>query len=207
MDALDLLTEEILVVTRNEELETASPLCSNTYMAFRQRKVYDEASLYEYAIGALGRRMRSVAELKRLMRQKVVAEEHGELLIDCVIARLKEQKYLNDSAYAAAYISYRKENEKLGLMRVISDLKARGVHADIIDKAITDAYAATPEEDLARQYLRRKRLRKPEGPKEVARVFRSLLRAGFTSRTIFKLLKKWDVDDEVLTALDSETHG
>jgi len=174
-------------------------------MPFRQRKSYDEASLYEYAIGALGRKMRSVAELKRLMRQKVTGNENGELLIDCVIARLKEQKYLNDSAYAAVYCSYRKENEKLGRMRVISDLKARGVHAEIIEKAVADAYDGSAEEDLARQYLRRKRLHKPEGTKEVARVFRSLLRAGFSSRTIFRLLKKWDVDDEVLTALDSET--
>jgi len=174
-------------------------------MAFSAGKSYDEASLYEYAIGALGRRMRSVAELKRLMRRRVTADEHGALLVDCVIARLKEQKYLNDSSYAAAYISYRKENEKLGRMRVVSDLKARGVHAEVIEKAVGEAYDSTSEEELARQYLRRKRLKKPEGQKEVARVFRSLLRAGFTSRTIFKLLKNWNVDDEVLTALESET--
>ena len=186
-------------------LSPAPCVCSNTQMAFRQGKSHDESSLYEYAIGALARRMRSVAELKRLMRRRVREEENGELMIDCVIARLKEQKYLNDSAYAAAYTSYRKDNEKLGKMRVISDLKARGVHSEVIDKAVTAAYGGTLEEELARQYLRRKRLKKPEAPKEVARVFRSLLRAGFTSRTIFKLLKKWDVDDEVLIALDSET--
>jgi regulatory protein len=174
-------------------------------MAFRAGKSHDEASLYEYAIGALGRRMRSVAELKRLLRRRVREEENGELMVDCVIARLKEQKYLNDSSYAAAYTSYRKENEKLGKMRVITDLKARGVHSEVIEKAVGEAYGSASEEDLARQYLRRKRLKKPETPKDVARVFRSLLRAGFTSRTIFKLLKKWDVDDEVLTVLDSET--
>ncbi|MBV9087455.1 MAG: RecX family transcriptional regulator [Acidobacteriaceae bacterium] len=174
-------------------------------MPFRQGKSYDEASLYEYAIGALGRKMRSVAELKRLLRRRVTADEYGDTLVELVIRRLKDQKYLNDSAYAAAYSSYRKENEKLGRMRVISDLKVRGVHSELIEKAVGDAYAGTSEEDLARQYLRRKRLKKPEAPKEVARVFRALLRAGFTSGTIFKLLKKWDVDEEVLTALDSES--
>ena len=61
-------------------------------------KLFDEASLYEYAIGALGRRMRTVAELKRLLRQKVEKSELGDLLVETVIARLKEQRYLNDTA-------------------------------------------------------------------------------------------------------------
>ena len=37
----------------------------------RTAKTYDEESLYEYAVGALGRQMRTVAEIKRLMRNRV----------------------------------------------------------------------------------------------------------------------------------------
>ncbi len=101
-----------------------------------------------------------------------------------MIARLKDQKYLNDSAYAAAYSSYRKENQRFGRLRVVSDLKARGVHGDVISKAVAAAYAGADEEALARQYLRRKRLKKPADAKEAARIFRKLMRAGYTSRTI-----------------------
>ena len=36
------------------------------------------------------------------------------------------------------------------------------------------------------------------------RVFRSLVRAGFASRVIFRILKMWDVDDETISALESE---
>ena len=43
----------------------------------RPRKVYDEQMLYEYAIGALGRQMRTVADLKRLMREKVREQPHA----------------------------------------------------------------------------------------------------------------------------------
>jgi hypothetical protein len=32
---------------------------------------------------------------------------------------------------------------------------------------------------------------------------RMLVRAGFSTSVIFKILKKWDVDDEVLIALES----
>jgi regulatory protein len=168
-------------------------------------KDYNEASLYEYAIGALGRRMRSVAELKRLMRQKVAHQgELGDALIDLVIFRLKEQKYLNDSQYAAAFSSYRRDNEKFGRYRVVSDLKSRGVHGDVIEQAVTSVYGEVDEEKQARAHLRRKRMQKPANQKQAARVFRALTRAGFSSRTIFKILKNWDVDDETITALESE---
>jgi regulatory protein len=169
-----------------------------------RRKTYDESTLYECAIGALARKMHSVAELKRLLRQRLPQGEESEALVEAVIARLKDQKYLNDTAYAAAYSSYRKENEKFGRLRVVSDLKARGVHGDVITKAVTAAYAGADEEKLAREYLRRKRLKKPADAKQAARIFRALLRAGYTSRTIIRILKQWDVDDEVLTALESE---
>ena len=41
--------------------------------------------------------------------------------------------------------------------------------------------------------------------RETARIFRQLVRAGFRTRTIFAILKKWDVDDETLTALEGES--
>ena len=148
--------------------------------------------------------MRSVAELKRLLRQRLPVGEEREAMVEAVIARLKEQKYLNDSAYAAAYSSYRKENEKFGRLRVVSDLKARGVHQDVIAQAVGAAYLGTNEEKLAREHLRRKRMQKPSDAKSAARIFRALVRAGYTSRTIIRILKQWEVDDEVLTALESE---
>jgi len=176
-------------------------------VTFRRRQTYDESTLYEYAVGALARKMRSVAELKRLLRQRLPAGDEGETLVEAVISRLKDQKYLNDTAYASAYSSYRKENQKFGRMRVVSDLKARGVHADVISQTVSATYAGADEEKLAREYLRRKRLKKPADAKQAARVFRALMRAGYTSRAIIRILKQWDVDDEVLTALESEPNG
>lgn len=175
-------------------------------MPFRTRKLHDESALYDYAIGALARRMRSVAELKRLLRPRVEGED-GERLVEAVVRRLKEQKYLDDSAYAAAYSSLRRDNDKLGRRRVVADLKARGVHSEVIDRAVAEAYAATSDEALAREHLRRKRLKRPASQKDAARIFRALLRAGFSSRTILAILRKWEVDEETLTALESEVGG
>jgi len=176
-------------------------------MAFgRPKKVFTEEELYEYAVGALARRMRTVAEIKRLLRNKVEADtEIGKTLVELVTVRLKDQGYLNDSKYAAAYSSFRRDNEKFGRQRVITDLKSKGVHGDVIEKAVSSVYDEVNEEKLARDYLRRKRLQKPGDQKQAARIFRQLVRAGFRSKTIFTILKKWDVDDETLTTLESES--
>jgi regulatory protein len=171
----------------------------------RPRKADSENELYLYAIGALGRRMRSVAELKRLLRRRVDEKtEYGETLVALVIRRLKDQGYLNDVRYAAAYSSLRRDNERFGRQRVISELKARGVHAEVIDQAVAAAYDDVDEEQQARAYLRRKRIAQPKHQKEMARVFRQLLRAGFRARAIFAIFEKWDVDEAMLSALAQE---
>jgi regulatory protein len=171
----------------------------------RPKKLYTEDELYEYAVGALGRRMRSVAELKRLLRRRVEADtDLGNTLVELIVRRLKDQGYLNDARYAAAYSSYRRDNEKFGRQRVITDLKAKGVHSEVIDSAMSSTYNEVDEEKQARDYLRRKRLQKPKDRKQTARIFRHLMRAGFGSKTIFKILKRWEVDEEVLTNLESE---
>jgi regulatory protein len=171
----------------------------------RPRKFETENELYEYAVGALGRRMRTVAELKRLLRNRVDMDtEQGRTLVELIIRRLKDQGYLNDAKYAAAYSSLRRDNQKFGRGRVVTDLKNKGVHAEVIDAAVGTTFKEVDEEKQAREYMRRKRLAKPKTQKDAARVFRHLMRAGFGSRTIFKLLKTWDVDEETVGALEGE---
>ena len=148
--------------------------------------------------------MRTVAELKRLMRQRVPKDESGTLLVEMVILRLKDQKYLNDTNYAAAYSGFRRDNEKFGRRRVITDLKVKGVHADVIEKVVDEAYAAVNEEELARAFLKRKRLKKPENDKEAARIFRGLMRAGFGAGSPLRCSRTGRSMTKSLSALQEE---
>lgn len=172
------------------------------------KKLYSEDELYEYAVSALARRMRTVAELKRVLRARVeeADSEYGQTLIELVIRRLKDRGYLNDSQYAAYFSSLHRDNQKLGRRRVITDLKIKGVHGDVIDKAVDAAFEGVSEEKQAREYLRKKRMVKPQkgDQKATARIFRQLIRAGFSSKTIFTILRNWNVDEEILSELDSE---
>ena len=178
-------------------------------MAFPRpkKRFYSEDELYEYAVGALSRRMRTVAELKRLFRQRVdePESEYGQTLIELVIRRLKDRGYLNDSHYAAYFSSLRRDNQKFGRQRGVTELKIKGVHGEVIGKAVDAAFEGVSEEEQAREFLRKKHLQKPKDQKQTARVFRQLSRGGFGTKTIFTILKKWDVDDETLTELESES--
>jgi regulatory protein len=154
-------------------------------------------------VKALGRAMRTEAELRRLMRTRVEAGERGEAIINTVVARLKEYGYLDDAAFAETYARLRQENEKLGQRSVRQKLAQKGVPAQVVNEAVEARYSNTDEEALARKHLEQKRIRKPENEKETARVMRRLVAAGFSSGVIYKILRQWDVPDEALSALDT----
>jgi regulatory protein len=176
-------------------------------MAFARAKKkadpLDENALHEYAVKALGRRMRTVSELTRLMRSKVEREPSGQAKIDSVLTRLKEYGYLNDADFAANYTRLRQENASLGKRRVRQDLAIKGVQAELIAETVEAAYQDVNEEELARRHLERKRVKQPANEKEAARVMRMLVRAGFSTGVIFKILKSWNVEDETLAVLES----
>jgi regulatory protein len=163
----------------------------------------NESGLYDYAVRALGRRMRTEAELRRLMRSRVEPGPGGEGVVQAVVARLKEQRYLDDRSYAETFSRLRRENDKLGQRRVRQALGQRGVSSSVVDQVVTESYAKTNEETLARQYLERKRLRKPADEKETARVMRRLVAAGFSTSVIYRILRQWNVPDESLSALEN----
>jgi len=163
----------------------------------------NETGLYDYAVKALGRAMRTEAELRRLMRTRVEPGERGEAVITAVVARLKEQRYLDDQAFAETYARLRQENEKLGSRGVRRKLAQKGVPAGIANDAVDARYSGTDEEALARKHLEQKRIRKPTNEKETARVMRRLVAAGFSTVVIYKILRQWDVPDETLTLLES----
>ena len=162
-----------------------------------------EDELYHYAVKLLGQQMRTVAEMKRLLRRRVEPGAGGEASMAAVLARLQERKYLNDAAYAQDYTRLRQENASFGKRRVQQDLMRKGVQATVIGETLDAAYEDVNEEELARRHLERKRVKKPASEKEAARVARMLMRAGFGPGVIFRILKKWDAGEETLAGLES----
>ncbi len=151
----------------------------------------DEAGLLDYAAKSLGSRMKSERDLRRLMAQRATPGEDGARDIDAVMAKLKELGYLSDERFAADYTRLRQENEKFGRRRVQQGLMQKGVASATVNEAVGKAYDEVDETALARAYVERKRMRKPENEKETARAMRRLMAAGFSSKAIWAVLRGW----------------
>ena len=173
-------------------------------MAFarpKKREPVGEAGLFDYAVGVLARRARSVRDLRRLMRNRAEEGDAGERAMDAVCTRLKEMGYLSDTRFAADYTRLRKENEKFGKRRVQQDLMMKGVQKELIATTLATAYEEVDEVALAREYVAKKRMKKPAGinaQKETARVMGRLMRAGFSSNAIYKVLREWSLPEEAM---------
>ena len=177
-------------------------------MAFarpKKREPVGEAALFEYAVGALARRMRTERDLRRLMKPRAEEGEAGARAMDGVVARLKELGYLSDERFAEDYTRVRKEHEKFGRRRVQQDLMQKGVGKELVATALETAYEDVDEVALARQYIARKRMKQPSGAnaqKETVRAMNRLLRAGFSSRAIYKVLREWELPEEVAEGME-----
>ena len=181
-------------------------------MAFarpKKREPVGEAELFDYAVGSLGRRMRTVRDLRRLMKPRAHEGEQGERDMDRVVERLVDLKYLSDTRFAQDFTRLRKENQGFGRRRVAQDLAMKGVGKELVAETVGAAYEETDEVAMARAYCERKRIKPPSDglnrQKEVARIMGRLMRAGYSSAAIGKMLKGWRVEvTEAIEAADEE---
>jgi regulatory protein len=153
--------------------------------------------------------MRTVRDLKRLMQPRAHEGEQGEADMNAVITRLTALNYLSDTRFAADYTRLRKENQSFGRRRVQQDLTQKGVAKELVATTLAAAYDEADEVELARRFCERKRMQQPKDQRETVRTMNRLLRAGYSSNAIFKLLRAWDVPDEAIPAVggDSDSYA
>jgi regulatory protein len=148
----------------------------------KPRQLETEAELYDVAVRALMRRAHSVHEMKKKLERRC----DNKLLVQLVMARLKENGMIDDARYAKQFARQRTENRKQGKFRVARDLRARGVPDRHIEAALEEAAKGTDEGAIVRQRIERK-LRSYRGEideRKMASIYRSLLRAGFPTDII-----------------------
>jgi regulatory protein len=146
------------------------------------RKLSTETQLYTSAIRALTRRAHSVHEMKEHLSRRA---ENAEAIAP-VIQKLKEQQYLDDARFARDYARIHAQGRGQGKFRIARELRARGVPDRHIEAALDSVFAETDEALLIRARLARKlkNIRGALDEKKLASLYRSLLRAGFSSDAI-----------------------
>jgi regulatory protein len=153
----------------------------------KPRQLETEEEMYDVALRALMRRAHSVHEMKKKLERR----SDDKLLVQVVMARLKENGLIDDARYAKQFARQRTESRKQGKFRVARDLRARGVPDRHISAALEEATQSTDESAMVRQRIERK-LRSYRGEideKKMASIYGSLLRAGFSSDVVRRELK------------------
>jgi regulatory protein len=158
----------------------------------KPRQLETEAELYDVAVRALMRRAHSTHEMK----QKLERRSDNKLLVQVVMARLKENGQIDDARYAKQFARQRTEGRKQGKFRISRDLRARGVPDRHIEAALKESAEQNDEAAMVRQRIERK-LRSYRGPntrkrideKKMASIYSSLLRAGFSADVVRRELK------------------
>lgn len=146
------------------------------------RKVSTDQDLYAAALGALMRRAHSVHEMKDYLSRRAENQES----VGPVMARLREENYLDDAKFALDYVRRHAESRRQGRFRIARELRARGVPDRQIESALESVFADTDEVCLVRERLARHlaHLRGPLDQRKIASLYRSLLRAGFPADVI-----------------------
>src|SRR5216684_463957 len=159
----------------------------------KPRQIDTEPALYDAAIKILMRRAHSVSEMKKALIRRTADED----LIQKVIARLKQNGYIDDARYAKQFARQRTEIRHQGKYRVARELRARGVPDRHIETAVEEAAANSDEAAMVRERIQRKLkfLRGEIDDRKIASLYRTLLRAGFSSDTIRQELKRATSED------------
>jgi regulatory protein len=168
-------------------------------MGPKQPRRLESGELWAYALKALGGRAHSTGELREKLRRRAAKAED----IEPVLSRLKDYGYLDDRRYAESYAAARLSNEKLGSARVVRDLRQRRVAPGLAEKSVNQAYREVKEEELIEDWVRRKyRLAPKENlfreDKDLAAAYRRLLRAGFRTSDIARVLKRFARNPDLL---------
>jgi regulatory protein len=177
-------------------------------MAFgrpKSREPLSEPQLMDYAVKSLGARMQSVRDLRRKMKERAEPGEEGEAMMDRILVKLHEMRYLSDERFAADFTKLRQENRALGRRRVQQDLQQKGIASDLIATTLATAYEDVDELALVRTHMERKRIKAPTDDKSTARVLRRLTAAGFSSKAIFAVLRAMKNSEAALERAEAES--
>lgn len=172
-------------------------------MAESKKRLLDAEGLWAYALKVLGGRAHSTGELKEKLRRRA-----GRLTdVEDILARLKDHGYLNDQRFAENFAAARLANDKFGRTRVIQDLRQRRVAPALAERAARQVYQDVNEESLIEEWIRRKyrlasREHLFEEDKDLAGAYRRLLRAGFRTGDIVRVLKRFAKDPGLLDSFE-----
>jgi regulatory protein len=141
---------------------------------------------YVDALKMLARRELSEAQV----RQRLQRRGYEESVIHDTIARLKEERAIDDARVAEAIARTETSSKRRGRLRVKSKIERAGISGAAARRAVDEAFSDIDETALIEAALA-KRLRNRTGPdddREFRRLYRYLIGQGFEADQVLKAL-------------------
>lgn len=166
-------------------------------------------SLYNRTLRFLSYRPRSEKEVREYLTKKVIRsvgsgqeseiqneESVDESLIEQIISKLKDYKFINDLDFALWFI----ENRKKGFRMITLELREKGIKKETIDQALKDFDLEKKENALISKLMEKKWKTVSRVPKEkqYEKMMRFLLSRGFDydkAKKAFKEFSSIEFDD------------
>ena len=153
---------------------------------------------YAAGLRILQYRFNSEAELRRKLRAKQFEKDE----IDATIARLRNEKWLDDERFAGALVRSR-ANKRLGPLRIRRELQAAGVSETAAARAVAENLDSEREAESLRELCRKRArilvrrhgaeyLSTAEGRNKLAAY---LLKQGYDAALVYEALKEIPVAD------------
>lgn len=146
---------------------------------------------WNYVLWLLGRKAYTQKQLRDKLRQKEASPE----IIDRVMTRLNELKFIDDKAYADMYVRSRKS--KKGSIALKQELFQKGISETLVEKSL-EPLSFDSQLVSAKQLLEKYqwRLAKTEAQKRYGKAYSYLARRGFPSDVVREALSGFLEDFE-----------
>ncbi|MBK8465961.1 MAG: RecX family transcriptional regulator [Chloracidobacterium sp.] len=130
------------------------------------------------AVKLLAAKPRSIGELRERLLEKLWT---NEAIVDAVIEKLKEYKYLDDEQYAQDLAVSKLRQKPQGKHRLRQSMSQKKLDKETMEAAIENAFEKLPEDELIAQAIE-KRIRlkgMPTTREDLKKFYDHLLRQGF----------------------------
>ena len=176
-----------------EDAFVLNPLHVGQTVTLDEIENYDVKMRFQEAKDAafklLSFRMRSIAEMRKRLKEK----SFSQIEIDHVIDKLTKLNYLNDVEFGKAFVKEKIKNKKNGPKAIKSELFPHQLSPDFVDELIESVYKKYKINDLITFHLKRKKIKKNTqmNKSDLSRLNNYLLRKGFEWDNINGLYVEW----------------
>jgi regulatory protein len=141
----------------------------------------DKKSARKFALRALGRRMHTAWEIFEALSRR----GFGGGIVREVVEDLVRQGYINDHHFAQVWVTSRSVHQMHGRLRLLRDLRQKGVPDEIAEPVLREALTEETEVSIAIKAAEKKRRTlKATGAKGRDALYRHLRSKGFTTQVI-----------------------